>query len=356
MAKNPLPPWATITNLSAVAHIERLVKNKATSWDHVYLTRVDSDDLLGSNVKKNVLAAPPHYRTLNFNTGFLYDTRSRIITAYQHPSPPFYTDIYSKQELLTGKYPRRKGGHNYLLPGGLKILPAFQFCVVCHHGAFQDSSTWGKLRRSSQTRLQTASLSLQQRVSQELRRPWNSLEALGCPHLKVSTSDKLAIYALGCALGHASGFRLGRTPVIRRSRFSPPGVHGGGKQLPMPAKRAKVKPSPQPPTRKRAPKTAKKTPAIRRAGRPKIPSMRAGRPKVPSIRHTRNVPLPIRVRRKTPQITTNSKRGKDITKAQKRLQSPFNSRLNTKRRLQKGQRTERRIGYKLLKQQHPNST
>jgi len=192
--KNPLPAWATTINTNAIGYAEQFAQDTKENWTHVYLTRVDSDDLIGSKVKSIVLSVPPKYRSLNFNTGFLYDTRIKVLTAYHHPSPPFYTDIYSLNELRSGNYPKRKGGHNYILPGGgIKILPAFNFCVVCHQSQFQDSSTWSKLRKSTQTRLRVASLPLQQRITEELSKSWNNLEVFGCPHYKVQTRDKLHI-------------------------------------------------------------------------------------------------------------------------------------------------------------------
>ncbi len=336
--ENPLPPWATVINVGHTQYTKQFALDHEENWSYVYITRVDSDDLMGANVKRSVLSVPPKYRTLNFNTGFLYDARNQVLGAYHHPSPPFYTDIYSRAELLSGNYPKRKGGHNYILPGGIKLLPAFNFCVVCHHGQFQDSSTWGKLRRSTHARLRGAPIALQQKINQELSKFRNNLEAFGCPHYAVRARDELNIYTMG----RLSTLRLARTPVIMRSRFSPSGVHGRPNNSSS---------QPQPKT---APASSVRLRGSTRKGHSKRaliqpPAPHPPRPKVPSNRTKKDLTRLLVSRGKTPKMIRNTIRGDAIAEEHERLRSPFESRNNTKHRLRKGERAKGRIGYKLLR-------
>lgn len=334
--ENPLPSWATIIDISALQYTKQLAKDPKENWTHVYLTRVDSDDLMGINVKRLVLSKPPKYRSLNFNTGFLYNARSKVLTAYHHPSPPFYTDIYSRAELLSGNYPKRKGGHNCILPGGTKLLPAFNFCIVCHHTQFQDSSTWEKLRRAAKSKLRSSPIALQQRINQELSKFWN-LEAFGCPHYEVRFRDKLDVHTID----RLSTIRLGRTPVITRSRSLPPGVHGrSNKSSPYPSWQPKT--TPRRSTQNSHSKMARIQPVAPPRRRPKMP--------VQSNRTKKDLTRPIVTRTKTPKMTRNTIRGDAIAKEHKRLRSPFGSRTNIKQRLRKGERNTR-LGYKLLRRQ-----
>lgn len=307
--KNPLPPWAIIIDVHSTVYAERLARADKKKWTHVYITRVDSDDLMGEQVRELVLSVPPKFRSMNFNTGFLYDARHRFLSIYHHPSPPFYTDIYSRTELLHKNYPKRKGGHNYPLPGAIKLLPPFNFCVVCHHDLFQDSSIWAQLRKASQKKLHNMPPTLQRSILQELKDFENNLEVFGCPHYKVRAKDKLSI--------HAGGYLAcqGRTPVMTRSRSTLPGVHGKLRSAP-------------------GPRTAK------RQGRSKKTSIQPATPvrprsKMPSTRRKKEVAAPIVVRSKQPKMARNTMKPEALAEEHKRLQSPFNSRNNIRRRLRK---------------------
>lgn len=136
---HPLPPLASIFIPDSKPKFEL----PDMSYDHYYLTRIDSDDLFHNSVAAEIKAQLPRVRTLIYNTGYVYDIHSHHIQPYAHPSPPFYTDIFTKDEIVRGTMPKRKKHSSGI--GSSSVLSSGKFVVVCHDT--NDSSNWRKLAK-----------------------------------------------------------------------------------------------------------------------------------------------------------------------------------------------------------------
>lgn len=140
-AECPLPANAEIITEPVFKHI----RERHNDFDHLYLTRIDSDDLFHKGVANEVLAQDPIFRTLIYQVGFLFDVPTKRLDLYAHPSPPFYTDIFSSDEVKTGVMPKRKG-HGSGLGGMKELLSPGKFVVLCHNQDMQCTTTFEKLQ------------------------------------------------------------------------------------------------------------------------------------------------------------------------------------------------------------------
>ena len=139
--EKPLPENAEIITGPVFKH----VRDNYSGFDHLYLTRLDSDDLFHENAVEEILAHEPIFRTLIYQVGFIYDVPTRRIDYYAHPCPPFYTDIFSKAEVDTGAKPKRKG-HGHGLGGMKELLSPGKFVVMCHNQSMQCTTSYEKLQ------------------------------------------------------------------------------------------------------------------------------------------------------------------------------------------------------------------
>lgn len=153
-------------------------------FDWVYLTRIDSDDLYHKDVAREVKATPPNWRTLLYRVGYLYDFQSKKIEVYNHFSGSTQTDIYSKKELKSGIYPKRRK-HSDMLSGGFKVMNRFRFVKGCIPPDKQALGRFPDLVRQSMTQYLKDT---RQYLNRLPSRP-ATLADFGCPHLKVSATE-----------------------------------------------------------------------------------------------------------------------------------------------------------------------
>lgn len=339
-SSRPLPDWAVFVYESPLLHLsKRLQESSEEPWDFLYLTRVDSDDLFHSNAKQHILNTPVRYRSAIFQTGYLYNSKTKALTVYHHPSPPFHTDIFSRQEVVNRQWPRRKS-HNTILPGGVRKLPNWMYTVVCHSDFYQDSSTWNKLRKSVEGRLRSGGISGLPPALPNL----GNLADFGCPHYKIGTVDHMTYSR------YSGGGRWSRTPAMRRMRYSP--------QM----KRQRSTAAPQRRTRPRVSSVAQQKPVPKkdtakvllphymrtRNGLVAINQPAAERPRVDGRRSRKPITTAKQKRKPTPAPKQLGKHNK-INQAQDQIRSPKSSRSNVRRRMKNGERLRPPRGYKILK-------
>lgn len=143
--ENPLPNGAEIITGPVFHHI----RDHSLDFDHLYLTRIDSDDLFHEGVVEEILACDPVFRSLIYQVGFLYDVPTQRLDYYAHSCPPFYTDIFTKAEVKIGVMPKRKG-HGQGLGGMKELLNPGKFVVMCHSSEMQCSTNFEKLQAIAQ--------------------------------------------------------------------------------------------------------------------------------------------------------------------------------------------------------------
>lgn len=138
---HPLPENCEIITGPVFHHI----RDNYSDFEHLYLTRIDSDDLFHQSVAQEILACDPIFRTLIYQVGYLYDVPTKQMDYYAHPCPPFYTDIFTKEEVQSGEKPKRKG-HGQGLGGMKELLSPGKFVVMCHNADMQCSTNFPKLQ------------------------------------------------------------------------------------------------------------------------------------------------------------------------------------------------------------------
>lgn len=142
-------------------------------YDHYYITRVDSDDLFHKDAATEIKAIEPIYRTLIYQDGFVYDVPTKKIARYAHPSPPFYTDIFSREEVAKGETPKR-GAHGRGLGGFKERLSSGKFVVLCHDQSMQCTTNFPAMKAIG---MRNAHL-----VDKKVGFPEDDLSDFGCPY------------------------------------------------------------------------------------------------------------------------------------------------------------------------------
>ena len=130
--QTPLPKNATIITTGVFKYLAE----KGFDSDYLYLTRLDSDDLLHKDAPAEILEEPTIYRTLIYQVGYVFDVPTKRVAHYCHPSPPFYTDIFTRDEVHSGLMPKRQA-HGQGLGGMKNLLSSGKFVVMCHSNDMQ---------------------------------------------------------------------------------------------------------------------------------------------------------------------------------------------------------------------------
>lgn len=139
LSSNPLPESCQLLSQP----LPEILHNK--EFSHLCITRLDSDDLIHKDVCKEVSDAPTSVRTLLYQDGFAFDIETSHLCRYVHPSPPFYTHTFSKNEVdkmidipIKSHMQSQKGMRKLLSPG--------KFVVMCHKTEYQCTSQYAKLK------------------------------------------------------------------------------------------------------------------------------------------------------------------------------------------------------------------
>lgn len=120
---------------------------------HVYVTRIDSDDLFAPDalevVENHKPIDPDRVEALVFQRGYLHDMKSNKTGVYFSHSPPFHTIMFplkvfqSREEY--GKVFHKIGDHSIVhrnLP--TQVLPSWKFTVLIHDHNFLSDFSYGR--------------------------------------------------------------------------------------------------------------------------------------------------------------------------------------------------------------------
>ena len=115
--------------------------------DYVYVTRVDSDDLLAPDALEcvdRVQCAPDRVEAAIFRRGYLHDGRETAV--YYNPSSPFHTLMFPRaiwdaryREEFVGDH--SKVGATY----PVHVLPDWKFCVQVHDANFVSTMEYSRV-------------------------------------------------------------------------------------------------------------------------------------------------------------------------------------------------------------------
>lgn len=135
--------------------LDLLPDNMVVGVTHIYITRIDSDDLFAPDALECVARTLPQkegrVEGLLFHRGYLHDMVGNRVGVYNSPSPPFHTIIFPVSVFRDrGAYAsvwERVGDHSRVakeLP--CQKLPDWKFSVLIHENNFL--STWNYGRES----------------------------------------------------------------------------------------------------------------------------------------------------------------------------------------------------------------
>jgi len=116
--------------------------------DLVYLTRLDSDDMLHKLAIKEIQNALLPCEIFVFDEGFIYNKDTNELASY-HPqtNPPFYTIVFSGDEFFDAdkhlqKYKGYKSHEDIRKLFIPCYLPDYRYCVLTHNPKNQISTIW----------------------------------------------------------------------------------------------------------------------------------------------------------------------------------------------------------------------
>jgi hypothetical protein len=123
----PLPP--NIKFIDSNSYNSEIIKS-ARGYDHLYIVRLDSDDLYNKSFiqKLHDYNPKPETQVLISRNGYIYDSVNHRIAKYFHKSPPYHALVYRVEDFISGKRHRLLKGHwsalelNYELLGGANFI------------------------------------------------------------------------------------------------------------------------------------------------------------------------------------------------------------------------------------------
>lgn len=127
----PLPP--NIKFIDANSYNREII-NSAKGYDHLYIVRLDSDDLYSKSYIQKLHDYNPKPRTqvLISRSGYIYDSVNHRIAKYFHKSPPYHALVYRVQDFINGKRHRLPKGHWSALELTHELLDGANFISHVH--------------------------------------------------------------------------------------------------------------------------------------------------------------------------------------------------------------------------------
>ncbi len=114
--------------------------------EHVYVTRIDSDDLFAPDALECVRAVKPSepgaVETSIFARGYIHDMNTGLTGTYLNPSSPFHTIMFPREVFTNpveyAKVWHKVGDHSMVRSSGYKchVLPDYKFTVLIHGNNF----------------------------------------------------------------------------------------------------------------------------------------------------------------------------------------------------------------------------
>ncbi len=117
--------------------------------DLVYLTRLDSDDMLSKTAVDHIQAPlPVPVEALVFKKGYVYNKELDELAEWNPPAnPPFHTLIMSRETFIDPKkhlafYKNFKSHEDITEQMSYLTLPDYQYCVFTHNPQYHISTSW----------------------------------------------------------------------------------------------------------------------------------------------------------------------------------------------------------------------
>lgn len=146
-------------------------------FDVLYLSRIDSDDLYHQTVVEEIISQEPTAECFVYRSGYVYDIPTRKLAPYKHPSPPFYTDVYTREE-LEAVASKRRSSHSHTHMVKTRELTTGKFVVLCHRSEMQCTTNYNTLAQVSRG-IKSISISNPPFIRAD------DLREFGCPHLSL---------------------------------------------------------------------------------------------------------------------------------------------------------------------------
>lgn len=123
-----------------------VLHNNLERTDFVYLTRLDSDDMLRFDAVDMIQSQPLEYEALRFQNGYIYNVKTGQLAEWNPPTnPPFHTIIFKSEDFYDAQkhldyYRDFKTHEDIPRVFRSKVLEDGNYCVT-HHGK-QISTGW----------------------------------------------------------------------------------------------------------------------------------------------------------------------------------------------------------------------
>lgn len=114
----------------------------------VYLTRLDSDDMLKNTMVKDIQSIPPFQGALVCKNGYIYNETTKELAEYvPHMNPPFHTIIFPANKFFNAKkhlayYKDFKSHEDIPRIFNTKQLSNGSYCVFTHNPKYHISTVW----------------------------------------------------------------------------------------------------------------------------------------------------------------------------------------------------------------------
>lgn len=120
------------------------MRNEVKDYEHLYLVRLDTDDMYHKTFVQQLHDINPKEETLALinQDGYLYNTVDKFLIKWGDKSPNYYTIIYPTKDLLTGNLYKYKvtGGHSSIIELPHEILSKRNFIRTMHENNTIDYS------------------------------------------------------------------------------------------------------------------------------------------------------------------------------------------------------------------------
>lgn len=113
---------------------DNAIKEHAKGYEHLYLVRLDCDDMYHKSFIQQLHDYKPKKNTkaLINQKGYVYDYINNRIGNWYYNSPPFYTLIYKTKNYIAGERIPIPSGHCTVIKNPHEIINKINYTVVVH--------------------------------------------------------------------------------------------------------------------------------------------------------------------------------------------------------------------------------
>jgi hypothetical protein len=127
-----------------------IINNEITGVDYIYVTRLDSDDMLYKTAIQEIQDQPiANQKGYVFNKGFIYNDSTRELAEYiPSANPPFHTILFPADIFFNSKkhleYYKDFKSHEDIprVFEPVVLMPDHRYCVLTHNPANHISTIW----------------------------------------------------------------------------------------------------------------------------------------------------------------------------------------------------------------------